>query len=458
MELGMGTGPPPDRDVAISRRTPVCTSAAAGRLDYAAVVENDGGLEAPEPAGAPGQAELRRTLSLPLMALYGLGTILGAGIYVLTGAVAERAGMAAPLSFLLAAAVAAITGLSFAELCTRFPKSAGEALYVARGLSSERLGTIVGLLVLTTGIVSAATMAVGFQGYLSVFVDLPRWVAIVALLAALTAVSLWGIAESVLAAGIVTIIEVGGLVAIVVVAGDALGTLPERAAEMWPSDLQQWLGTGAGAFLAFYAFIGFEDMVNVAEEVRGPERTMPRAIVFAVATSTVLYVLVALVAVLALPVQELAGSHTPIADIFVAATGRSPHLISLVSIFAIVNGALIQVVMGARIVYGLARLGWIPPALGEVSKRTRTPLTATLLVAAIITVLAILVPLTALAEITSFIILCVFTLVHASLWRLHRRAPDAPFRVPRALPIIGTIACALMVLGRTLMMLGAWRP
>ncbi|MBT8495957.1 MAG: APC family permease, partial [Deltaproteobacteria bacterium] len=398
---------------------------------------------------------LRRSLGLGRMTLYGLGTILGAGIYVLTGAVAGRAGTAAPLSFLIAAAVAVLTGLSFAELCSRYPKSAGEALYVARGFGREQLGTVVGILVLLTGVVSAATIAVGFHGYLNVFVELPRWLAILGLMVVLTGVAAVGISESVTVAAAITVLEVGGLVAIVAVSGDALAELPARAGELFiPGGETAWLGVFAGGFLAFYAFIGFEDMVNVAEEVREPERVMPRAILVAVATSTVLYVLVAAVAVLSLNTETLSSSERPMADIFTAATGRSPTIISAISILAVVNGALIQLVMGARVLYGLGKLGWLPAGLARVNPHTRTPLVATALVAVAVTVLAALVPLTTLAETTSFVILVVFTMVNAALWQLKRKQPDSPYRAPGWVPPLATIACVAMLVGRGLMLVG----
>jgi len=370
---------------------------------------------------------LKRSLSLPLLTLYGLGTIVGAGIYVLVARVAAHAGLYAPLSFLLAALLATFTGFAYAELSARYPKSAGEAVYVQEGLGRRELSLLVGFLIIVTGVVSAATIVNGFVGYLQVFVAVPDALAIVLVVLALGMLAVWGITESVAAATVVTLIEVSGLLFIVVVAGGSLATLPARLPELIPpADSRVWQGIVVGAFLAFYAFIGFEDMVNVAEEVHDPTRTLPRAILLALAAATVLYIVVALVAVLALLPAELAETRAPLALIYERSTGQAPTLITLISLFAIINGALIQIVMGSRVLYGMSREGWIPQWLGRVHARTRTPHLATLLVAATILVLALGFPLEGLARFTSFVILVVFALINLALLRIKRRAPHPP--------------------------------
>lgn len=395
------------------------------------------------------RVELKRTLSLPLLTLYGLGTILGAGIYVLVGKVAETAGMLAPVSFVLAALLAGLTGLSYAELAARHPKSAGEAVYVQDGLRVRALSILVGWLIVLTGVVSAATIANGFVGYLRLFVSLPDGLVITLLVLALGALAAWGIAESVAAASVITLIEIGGLLLILAAAGASLSTLPARLPELIPPlDGAVWRGVLLGAFLAFYAFIGFEDMVNVAEEVRDPTRNLPRAILLAIGVSTLLYLLVALVAVLALPPQELARSRAPLALIYERATGGAPTLIGLVSLFAVVNGALIQTIMAARVLYGMSRAGWLHGAFGRVHPRTRTPLLATACVTASVLILALWLPLVTLAKATSLIILVVFALINLALVRIKRRLPrPAGIRVyPLWIPLLGFVATGGFVL------------
>lgn len=402
------------------------------------------------PARPDAPVALKRSLTLGLLTLYGLGTILGAGIYVLVGRVAGIAGMHAPLAFVVAALLAGLTGLSYAELAARFPRSAGEAVYVQEGLRRRPLSVLVGLLIVLTGVVSAATIANGFVGYLQVFVPVPDALAIVVLVLLLGLLAAWGITESVVAASAVTLVELGGLVFIIYIAGGSLAELPARWPELVPPpDAGTWQAIFLGAFLAFYAFIGFEDMVNVAEEVKDPARTLPRAILIAIGLSTALYLLVALVAVLALPPAELAESRAPLALIYERATGSAPTLISVVSLFAVVNGALIQIIMSSRVLYGMSREGWLPAMLGRVSPLTRTPLPATAFVTVVVLVLAMVLPLVTLAQATSFVILIVFALVNLSLVRIKRREPrPAGVRmVPLTIPLAGFAAsCAFVAL------------
>ncbi len=404
--------------------------------------------------------ELKRTLSLVQITFYGLGTILGAGIYVLVGKVAGDAGMYAPVSFVVAAIVAALTGLSYAELCARYPKSAGVAFYTHQGFGRRWLSVTAGFLIILTGLVSAATLANGFVGYLHVFIALPDWLAITLLVLALGVLAAWGIDESAMAITLITLIEVGGLLLILFVAGGNLAALPERLPELIPPlDGIVWHGILLGAFLGFYAFIGFEDMVNVAEEVKQPARNLPLAILIAVGISTVLYLLVALVAVLALPPAELSQTRVPLALIYERATGSAPTLISLISLFAVVNGALVQIIMGSRVFYGMSREGWLHRALGRVHVRTRTPLLATALVTALVLVLALWLPLVTLAKATSFIILVVFAIIHLALMRIKQRAPrPAGIRIyPLWIPVAGFLATTGFVLFQMVGWLGAGR-
>jgi len=369
-------------------------------------------------------AQLRRALSLPLITLYGLGTIIGAGIYVLTGKVAGVAGMYAPFAFAAAGVVALFTALSFAELSSRYPKSAGEALYVHEGFRRQWLSLGIGLALAAAGMVSAATLANGFVGYLHLFLPAPPWMIVCVLVLALGLLAAWGIFESVLVATATTLVEVAGLLLIVAVAGGSFGELPARLPELLPPlEPAAWRGVLLGAFLAFYAFLGFEDMVTVAEEVREPRRNLPLAILLATGGATVLYMLIALAAVLSVPPAELAQSEAPLAVIYERATGASPWFIGLIGLVAAINGALIQIIMGSRILYGMAREGWLPRRLDYVHPRTQTPLATTAIMALGVLLLALWLPLVTLAKATSFILLAVFALVNLALVRIKRRAP-----------------------------------
>ncbi|MHA1165911.1 MAG: APC family permease, partial [Alphaproteobacteria bacterium] len=217
-----------------------------------------------EKTPAQGERSLKRALGLTLVLLYGLGVTIGAGIYVLIGATAGQAGMYAPISFCIAALVMAPTAASFAELSSRMPVSAGEAAYVREGLNSRALALGVGLLVVTAGVVSASAVAIGAAGYISVFIDLPAWLIIVAVVLAMGLAAGWGILESVSLAGVLTLIEIGGLILIVVVGIENDPSILTRTGELVPGSFDPviWSGIFSAGLLAFFAFIGFEDLVN----------------------------------------------------------------------------------------------------------------------------------------------------------------------------------------------------
>lgn len=393
-------------------------------------------------------AELRRSLSLPLITFFGLGTILGAGIYVLAGKVAGVAGMFAPLAFALAGVTAALSAFVYMELCSRYPISGGAAVYCERGFGLRWLSMGVGFLIVLSGLVSAATITKGFVGYFQVFFDWPDPVVIVGALLVLGALAIWGIAQSTAVAAITTVIEVGGLLLIIVVAGDAVTTLPARAAELVPPlETGVWAGIVLGGFLAFYAFIGFEDMVNVAEEVKDAQRMMPRAIILALGIATLLYLAIALIAVLALPLEELSASTAPLALIYERATGSPPTFMALIAVFAVINGALVQIIMASRMLYGMSRESWLPRIIGYVYPKTQTPVVATVIVVAAIMVCALGLPLVTLAKVTSFALLLVFALVGIALIRIKRREPAGPgvYSVPRWVPY-GSVATAIVLM------------
>jgi amino acid transporter len=366
--------------------------------------------------------QLRRIVSLPWLVLYGLGTTIGAGIYALTGVVAGRAGMGAPLAFALASLLALFTALSFAELSSRFPRAGGEAVYVREGMGGRRLATLVGILVVFAGVVSAATVSVGVVGYLGEFVSVPRLLTIGVAVLLVGGVAAWGIRESIVLAGVLTLLEIGGLLAVVGYGVEHLTALPARVGEMLPRDVGVWRAVGGAAVLAFYAFLGFEDMVNVAEEVREVRRTMPRAILLTLLVTTVLYALVTTVAVLVVPPEELAASDAPLSLVF-ARSGGPAAALGVIAIFALLNGALVQIVKASRVLFGLADQGSLPARLARVHSRTRTPLLATTLATGATLLLALAFPLAVLAETTSAITLAVFTLTNLSLVLVKRRNP-----------------------------------
>jgi amino acid transporter len=396
---------------------------------------------------------LKRSLSLPQLVLYGLGTTIGAGIYALIGELAGVAGYLAPVSFLVASVMAGLTALSFAEMSSRYPRCAGAALYVKEGFAAERFSTLIGLLVITAGLVSAAALVNGFVGYLHQFIDLDRITAIIVVTGLLGCIAAWGIAESVTIAAVVTVVEIGGLILVIAVSHTALADFPERWPELVPDLNSTSIGSiFTGSLLAFYAFIGFEDMVDVAEEAKDVKRNLPLAIMITLGVTVLLYMLIMVIAVLSIPPEQLATSEAALAFLYEHFTGDEATIISVIAMFAIINGVLIQMIMASRVLYGLSSRGQLPDILHVVHPETRTPLIATATATIVVLTLALIGRLATLAEITSVIMLIVFTAVNLALWRVKQRdpKPDDTVVFPAWVPIAGFVVSAVFVLNRLL--------
>jgi APA family basic amino acid/polyamine antiporter len=395
---------------------------------------------------------LQRRLGLPLLVLYGTGITIGAGIYVLIGTVAGHAGVYAPWSFLIAAVVMAFTVASYAELSTRFPVSAGEAAYVKEAFHSRILSTLTGLLTIVIGIVSSAAVTLGSAGYIGQFIQWPSSLIVIFIVITLSAVAAWGILESVLLASVFTVIEVAGLLIIILAA--IKSNLPIAAAFIQPVPLDAHVlsGIAFASLLAFFAFIGFEDLANVVEEAKVPHRDLPRAMVLTLVVSATLYVLIAAIAIIAVPPAELSLSTAPLSLVFHKVAGASPVLISAIAIVATLNTILAQITMATRVIYGMARQGDLPGILGRVDARTNTPLIATALMAVLVAGLALTVSMERLAESTSLGTLVVFALVNLSLLQLRYHnvsSKERHVRVPTWVPACGLVTSVAM-LGTTL--------
>lgn len=383
---------------------------------------------------------LNRTLSLPQLVLYGLGTTIGAGIYALIGELAGISGYMAPAAFLLASLMAGVTAMSFAELSARFPRAAGASLYIQQGIGSTKLATIAGLMFFFAGTASSAALINAFIGYLGQFIEIQRVMAIFIIVLIIGSLAIWGIAQSVFIAGLITVIEIGGLLLVIFMSAPIFLELPAHLPDLIPgADSGQWLGIYAGALLAFYAFIGFEDMVDVAEEVKDVKRNLPLAIILTLTITTILYMLIMLAAVLAIPPEQLAQEKAPLVSLYRHFTDDDSILIGLIGMFAIINGSLIQTIMASRILYGLSYRGHIHNSFSQVNNRTRTPIIATLSAISVIFFFAVIGQLSSLAEATSLIILGIFALVNLSLWKVKQRGPkpEGILIVPAWVPLAG---------------------
>jgi len=394
----------------------------------------------------PGDTGLKRSIGLYGMVFYGVGTIIGGGFYALLGKIVGDAGVFAPLSLLLACAIALLNAFSFAELSRRYPVSAGEVHYVEAGFGRRRVAQGVGVLVILTGVISSATLCAATGGFLLDLTGAPAGALIALTALVLTGIAAWGVNESVAVVAVITLIEAGTLLVIILFSGDRLLALPEMIGSM-AVDWGQFSGGAfiATTFLAFYAFVGFEDMVNMAEEVRDVERTLPRAIFISMAITVFLYVGVAIAAIGLEDRDALARANTPLA-LLLPQWKYGGLTIGVISIMAGLNGALVQLIMASRVLYGMASRDMAPRLFARVHPFTRTPLRATLVMGAVVLVLSTSFPLSRLAETSSFVLLLVFSLVSLALAALRWREGLAEgfYRVPW-LPLLAAGSCLVMV-------------
>lgn len=384
------------------------------------------------------------------LTVYAVGDVLGAGIYALVGKVASEAGGGAWASFLLAAFIASFTGLTFAELGSRYPVAAGAVAYVKRGFDSRVLAFVIGFVVMASGLTSAAAVSHAFVGYLETFVQVPVLAGSVGLLLLMSWVSYRGMRESSALNMVLTATELSGLLVIVFVGfaharGLSLADLGDRLA---PS--AGGAGVLGGASVAFYAYVGFEDTANVAEEVRDPQRALPRAILTALIVSTVLYLAVSIAALLTVPRAELATSGAPLLAVLDAAGVPVPRSVfSIVALFAICNTGLLNLIMASRLAYGMAREGLLPKAVGRVHTARKTPHVAVALTFVLAVLLAVSGGVKFLAQFTALLLLIVFATLHVSLLRVKRRyghSAEGAFTAPRWVPVLGVALCSFLML------------
>jgi amino acid transporter len=374
--------------------------------------------------------QLRRSLGFWGLAFYGIGDILGAGIYALVGKVAGVAGAASWSAFTVALVVAGLTALTYAELGGRFPRSAGESFFTQQAFGRPGLSLVVGWVVLCSGILSLATVSVAFGGYMSGLVPgLPSKVTVVGILLLLAAINFRGMRESSTTNIVATMVELTGLLIVIVVGALFLNRESNQGITQTieASRDVDWTGIARGAALGFFAFIGFEDMVNVAEEVKEPERNMPRAILTALGVTGIVYLLVVVVATSVVAPATLAESKAPLLSVVQRSTDAVPdRLFTLIALFAVANTGLLNFIMGSRLIYGMSRQGLLPSALGKV--HPKRPLSGTL---------------TYLAGTTSLLLLLVFFTLNLSLIAIKRRdgEPVRTFCAPRVVPVVGALTC-----------------
>lgn len=402
-----------------------------------------------EATGGSG-SKLKQGITGPLLFLFILGDVLGAGIYALMGVLAEDVGGALWAPLVLALLLALLTAGSYAELVTKYPKAGGAAVFAERAYKTPLVSFLVGFSMLAAGVTSAAGLSLAFAGdYLGTFLDVPAGVAAVVFLALVACLNARGIKESLRGNVIMTVVEVGGLVIVVVVVAMLLtdgGGDVSRVGE-FPAGSAPAMATLSAAVIAYYSFVGFETSANVAEEVRDVRRVYPRALFGALATAGVVYVLVALASAIALPAEELAGSTGPLLDV-VAASGVSipERLFSLIALVAVANGALLTMIMASRLAFGMAEEGLLPRPLGRVLPNRRTPWVAIVVTTLVAMVLTLVGDIGTLAETVVLLLLFVFISTNVAVLVLRKDTVEHDhFRVWTAVPVLGVASCVLLL-------------
>lgn len=414
--------------------------------------------------------KLARTMGLWALVIYGVGDMVGSGIYGTIGAAAKELGNAAWLAFVVSMIAAMLTGLSYASLASRYPRAAGAAYITHRAYGFTFLSYFVGLAVAASGLTSMATSTNVFSGVMADLIGLSgqlgrltipigSWkivdhdigvvIVIFAFLAFMTIVNIRGIRESMWTNLICTTIEVGGLIFIIAIGARYWGSVnylqPPAEKTLGPLMLL------SGAVLTFFSFVGFEDMLNVAEEVKDPQRTMPWGIIFALATVTVLYIAISITAVSVVESTELAAARAPLAAITArAAAWLPPWVFQCITMFAVANTVLINYIMGSRLLYGMARQGLVPAVLGRVHHTRQTPHIAILTLLCIVSVLAMLGGVGDLATTTGLLLLGCFVLVNGSLILLKLRPsePKGHFEVPLFVPVLAIVVNLSLIAAR----------
>jgi amino acid transporter len=394
--------------------------------------------------------QLKRAISPPMLVLFVVGDILGAGIYARVGAVAGEVGGAIWLSFLVGIGIAALTALAYGELASKYPGAGGAALFVHKAFGSPVLTFVIAFAVLTSGIASAGAVARVFGGrYLQEFVSVPALPVAIVFVLAIALVNLRGISESIKLNMFLTVVELSGLLLIIGVGIAALAGGhgdPGRAFTFKP-DVNVAVAVLAGAAIAFYACLGFEDVANVAEEAENPVRMLPIALIVGLSIAGVIYVAVSFTAAMVVDPAILAKSSGPLLEVVKAGpVPIPPRLFSAIALMAVTNTALINMIMASRLLYGMAQQGVMPRMLAWTHRTRQTPWVAIAFTTLLALGLVITGDVGALANTTVLLLLVSFTLVNVSVLIL-RRDPvgHRHFKVASWIPVLGALTCLALM-------------
>jgi basic amino acid/polyamine antiporter, APA family len=409
--------------------------------------------------------QLRRVMGPGLLLLFVVGDILGTGVYALTGDVAAEVGGAAWVPFLIAFLIATVTAFSYLELVTKYPQAAGAALYAHKAFGVQFVTFLVAFVVMCSGITSASTASRFFAANFFTAFHF-NWgtagIVVVALvfMALLAAVNLRGVGESVKLNVLLTIIEITGLLLVILVGlwaftgGDV--DFSRVVAFDTAADKNVFLAVTTATSLAFFAMVGFEDSVNMAEEIKDPVKVFPKVLLSGLFIAGLVYVIVAVVAVALVPIGTLESSDTPLVEVVKAGAPGLPieDILPFISMFAVSNTALINMLMASRLIYGMARQRVLPPVLGTVHPTRHSPWVAIIFTTAIafglifyVTAFANSNAIAVLGGTTSLLLLAVFAMVNVAVLVLRRdvRAEGGHFKTPTALPVIGCLSALYLV-------------
>lgn len=401
--------------------------------------------ETSEQSGAAEPA-LKRVMGPGLLLLFVVGDILGASIYTLSGKVSGHVGGALWLPFVIAFVVAFLTAFSYLELVGKYPRAAGAALYVQKAFGVQFLTFMVAFAVMCSGITSAGTAAQGFSGnYLQEFVDVPSLLVAIAFIVVLALINFRGVNESVKLNVILTIIELSGLLIVIAIGFFAILEGKGEPGRLLEFDTSggAFFGVTAATALAFYSMVGFEDSVNMAEETKNPVKVFPKAMLAGIAICGLIYLLVALASSLLVPVGTLESTDAPLLDVVKAgAPAFPPLLFSGIALFAVINSALINMMMASRLLYGMANERIIPHQFATVHPFRRTPWVAILFTSLIAVGLVSALDIENLGGTTSLLLLVVFAIVNVAVLVLRKdKVEHKHFRAPTIVPVLGAVSC-----------------
>ncbi|ORB32252.1 APC family permease [Mycolicibacterium parafortuitum] len=394
--------------------------------------------------------KLARRITGPLLFLFILGDVLGAGVYALMGELSAETGGVLWAPLLVALLLALLTAGSYAELVTKYPRAGGAAVFAERAFGKPVISFLVGFSMLAAGVTSAAGLALAFSGdYLATFIDVPTTVAALVFLALVACLNARGISESLKTNVVMTAIELSGLILVVAVVAVMMGRGDGDVGRVteFPDGTAPGLAILAGAILAYYSFVGFETSANVVEEIKDPRRVYPSALFGALITAGVVYALVGLASAIALPTEELSQSSGPLLDVVAASgVGVPDWLFSLVALIAVANGALLTMIMSSRLTFGMSEQGLLPGVFARVLPKRRTPWVAILATTAVAMVLTLVGDLSMLAETVVLLLLFVFLSANVSVLVLRRdRVDHDHFQVWTFVPVLGIASCVLLL-------------